>query len=161
MNKENRRIYKMRSVQTPSAHSALNVGVSRQRPLSPHIGVFNAEYSSILSIFHRISGIVLAVLLIVVALANRVLVYNNLEVIQILEWLSLPEGVQSSLFSFLLSFVFSILVFCVSYHLTNGIRHLIWDMGLGIKKNLIQTTGLAVIGIALFLTIGFLFIASM
>lgn len=132
---------------------------SRPRPLSPHIGVFNAEYSSLFSIYHRISGVALSILLLVGALGTRVFVYNSVEVSYgvsvVNEWLSTLNSSYDG-FTVISSFVESalivVLVLALAYHFTNGIRHLVWDAGFGLRKELIKQTAIYVLGITVVLT---------
>ncbi|MEM9045595.1 MAG: succinate dehydrogenase, cytochrome b556 subunit, partial [Pseudomonadota bacterium] len=39
------------------------------------------------------------------------------------------------------------------YHLANGIRHLVWDMGLGFELDMVTKTGFAVLGASGLLTL--------
>jgi succinate dehydrogenase / fumarate reductase cytochrome b subunit len=96
----------------------------RARPLSPHLSVYRFAHNMILSISHRISGLYLA-------LGLLVLVW----------WLHSAAGSEVAFADAnrLLSHWFALLLllgwllaFC--YHLTNGIRHLLWDAGSGLEK---------------------------
>ncbi|MBM4192025.1 MAG: succinate dehydrogenase, cytochrome b556 subunit [Gammaproteobacteria bacterium] len=96
----------------------------RQRPLSPHIGVYKFGYTMATSIVHRATGIVLSVGLIA-------LTY----------WLiaaaSGPESYTSAvtvLAGGLGQFLIGGWLFAFSYHLLNGLRHLNWDLGRGLEK---------------------------
>lgn len=132
---------------------------SRPRPLSPHIGVFKAEYSSLFSIYHRISGVVLSILLLVGALVTRVLVYNSVEVSygvsSVTEWLSTLSNSYDGftvVSSFIESALIVVLVLGLAYHFTNGVRHLVWDAGFGLRKELIKKTAIYVLGVTVVLT---------
>jgi len=112
-----------------------------QRPISPHIGIYRKQITSVLSILHRLTGIALYVgsflliaFLLVVAYAPEQ--YENLH-----ELLSSFVG-RLALFGWTLAFFF---------HLLNGIRHLFWDMGKGFEIPNVNKTGWLV----LFLTIVF------
>jgi succinate dehydrogenase cytochrome b subunit len=112
------------------------------RPLSPHIQVYRWQWTSVLSICHRASGIALAV-------GSLVLVY----------WLAAladgPQayaGARSVLGSFLgrlVLFGFSAALF---FHLANGVRHLFWDAGLGFDLPTAQASARAVIVLTIVLT---------
>lgn len=90
------------------------------RPLSPHIQVYRPQWTSVLSILHRISGLLLSagMLLVtawLVALAGG------------------PEsfsGLQSVLSHPLMIVLLVGWTLALFYHLLNGIRHLIWDAGM-------------------------------
>ncbi len=88
-------------------------------PLSPHLQIYKPQMTSLLSISHRISGFALNLSLI-------------LSVFGLLS-LSLGENYYD-LFIFLInSYPLKISIFLTilgfSYHLFNGIRHIIWDLG--------------------------------
>lgn len=97
----------------------------RERPLSPHLGVYRFMYTMALSIAHRITGVVLSVGFILfvwwlMAAATGAAAYAGAMRL-------LSHGlVQLLLAGWLLAFV---------YHLCNGIRHLTWDAGLGLEKH--------------------------
>lgn len=88
-----------------------------ERPLSPHLQVYRLPMTALMSISHRITGVILtggnilvAAFLIAVALGPE---YFN----QIMKLVATPYGTG---FLFAWSFV-------LYYHLCNGIRHLFWD----------------------------------
>jgi succinate dehydrogenase / fumarate reductase cytochrome b subunit len=109
---------------------------SDPRPLSPHLQVYSWQLTSVLSIMHRASGVVLCagtILLVwwLVAAAQGPGPY---------------EGMQHFLASWigrLLLFGWSVALF---YHLCNGLRHLWWDMGRGLDLRSVYATGWAVVG---------------
>ena len=88
-------------------------------PLSPHLQIYKPQITSLLSISHRISGIAL----------------NFSLIILITGLLSLSLGeYYYNLFIFIInSYPLKIFIFLTilgfSYHLLNGIRHMIWDLG--------------------------------
>lgn len=95
------------------------------------------------SIAHRASGIVLAVGAVLLAIwliaaANGPDAYAAV------------NGVFGSWFGQLIMFLWS---FALFYHLCNGIRHLVWDVGAGLDLETARMTGFAAIGVAAALTI--------
>jgi succinate dehydrogenase / fumarate reductase cytochrome b subunit len=117
---------------------------TRQRPLSPHLQVYRPQITSVLSISHRISGIVNA--LVALGLAALVLsvaagpeAYARFAAIGG----SLPGRIALALFTL-----------SICYHLFNGIRHLFWDAGRGFEMSTVYASGYAVIALALLTTIG-------
>jgi succinate dehydrogenase / fumarate reductase cytochrome b subunit len=95
----------------------------REKPLSPHLTVYKWHVSMVMSITHRATGIALvfgAVLLgwLLIAAALGQDIYQHTT--RILD--TLPG--QVFLFGWTLS---------LYYHLINGIRHLLWDIGWGFK----------------------------
>lgn len=117
---------------------------TRKRPLSPHLQVYRPQITSVLSISHRISGIVnalvalgIAVMLISVAAGPEA--YGRFTAVAG----SVPGKI--ALFLFTLS---------ICYHLFNGIRHLFWDAGKGFDMPKVYASGYAVIALAILSALG-------
>ena len=116
-----------------------------KNPLSPHLQIYRWHISSLLSITHRISGII-----------------NLLGLILIFFWvlvLSLGES-NYELFlliinSFFGKFILIGFTWSMSFHLLSGIRHLVWDLGYGFEIKTANITGIIVIISSLALTIIF------
>lgn len=97
----------------------------RDRPLSPHLGVYRFMYTMALSIAHRITGVILSVGFVLftwwlMSAASGAEAYGSA-----MGFLS-HGFIQLLLAGWLLAFV---------YHLCNGIRHLTWDAGIGLEKH--------------------------
>lgn len=112
-------------------------------PLSPHLQVYRPQLTSILSISHRITGVFLA--------AGTVM---------ILYWLvaaaSGPQAyaeAQHCLGAGLTQLVLFGWTFAFFYHLSNGIRHLLWDTGWGFELETAYKTGYIVVAAAVVLTL--------
>ncbi len=113
------------------------------RPLSPHLQVYQPQLTSVLSILHRGTGVALA-------LGTPLLVY----------WLTAaaagPDAYASAESFFGNWFVQLLLfgwTFALFYHLCNGIRHLIWDLGFGFEVDTVYKTGKGVVLAAAVLTV--------
>ncbi|HET7267224.1 MAG TPA: succinate dehydrogenase, cytochrome b556 subunit [Oleiagrimonas sp.] len=105
------------------------------RPLSPHLTWYQPQITSTLSILHRFSGIALAVGTIalawwVVAIAIGGSTYADTA------WLYTSIGGQVVLFCWTLA---------LAFHLSNGIRHLFWDVGTGFDMRSVNRSGIAVL----------------
>src|SRR5216684_3272212 len=116
---------------------------SADRPLSPHLQIYRWQLTSVLSILHRATGVVLsagAILLVwwLVAAASGPEVYEGVEDF-LGSWLGL-----------LLLFGWTVSLF---YHLCNGIRHLVWDTGRGLELKSVYAGGWAVLALTAALTI--------
>lgn len=96
----------------------------RQRPLSPHLDVYRFAYTMATSILHRITGVVLSAGLLV-------LVWWLLAAAGDAEGYA---GVAAALGSGPMQVLLAGWVIAFVYHLCNGIRHLIWDLGYGLEK---------------------------
>ena len=106
-----------------------------QRPISPHLQVYSPQITSVLSILHRILGVALsfgAVLLVywLVAAAFGPDTYLQAQIF------------FASWFGQLILFGMS---FSLFYHFANGIRHLLWDAGIGFDMPTLRATGVLVI----------------
>ena len=104
-------------------------------PLSPHIQIYNWHISSLVSISHRITGVINIIILTIICLwiASLLLGKNNYVVI------------QSFLDSFLGKFIIIGTVWSFSFQILSEIRHLFWDMGYGFDLKISKITGLLVI----------------
>ena len=104
-------------------------------PLSPHIQIYNWHISSLVSISHRITGVLNIIILTIICLwiASLLLGKNNYLLI------------QSFLDSFLGKFIIIGTVWSFSFQILSEIRHLFWDMGYGFDLKISKITGLLVI----------------
>lgn len=93
------------------------------RPLSPHLQVYRPQLTSMLSILHRATGIALSVG--VLYLAVWVMCASAGP-----ETYAKFQGFNSSIVG---RFVLGGWLFCMFFHLFNGIRHLFWDAGYGFE----------------------------
>lgn len=106
------------------------------RPLSPHLQIYRPQLTSITSIFARISGVALLGAAILVAW-----------------WFfaaALGEGYYNFVNGLMTSFVGDVVMFmalwALCYHALSGLRHLIWDIGIGLDVETAEKMGLGVIG---------------
>lgn len=120
-----------------------------QRPLSPHLQVYRWGITMWLSSLHRITGLLLSVGAIALAV-----------------WLiALASGAQSyaAVQRLFASGAFKALLvgwtFCFFLHLANGVRHLAWDTGAGFDKKTISASGWTVIVFTVIATAAFSWLA--
>ncbi len=116
-----------------------------KNPLSPHLQIYRWQISSLLSITHRIAGII-----------------NLLSFILIFFWLiTLSIGENSyelfllTINSFFGKFILIGFTWSISFHLLSGIRHLAWDLGYGFEIKTANISGVIVIIFSLVMTIIF------
>ena len=113
------------------------------RPLSPHLTIYKPQITSVLSISHRITGIIQSF--------GLVLIF-----ILILLIMSKKENylfVESFLQSLVGKTFFILYTFSLLYHILNGIRHLIWDLGFGFDLKNVNFTGYSIIFLSIFLNL--------
>ena len=113
------------------------------KPLSPHIQIYKWHISSLVSISHRITGIIniLAITLICFWIALILLGESNYELINFF------------LQTFIGKFILIGITWSFSFQMLSEIRHLIMDMGYGFKLQTTKITGLLVIFGSIILTI--------
>ena len=117
--------------------------VNSKHPISPHLQIYRLPLTALLSIAHRLTGVILAfgcVLLVwlLAAAAESAASYQVL-FIHLDSWYGQI---------FLLGFVFSLYL-----HFCNGIRHLFWDVGYGFELDTVDITAKLAIAMAFILTI--------
>ena len=116
-----------------------------QNPISPHLQVYRWHVSSLLSITHRIAGVInlLALILIFVWLLSLNLGEYNYELFLL--------GINT----FFGKFILITFTWSMSFHILSGIRHLAWDMGYGFEIKTANISGIIVIIFSLVITIIF------
>jgi succinate dehydrogenase / fumarate reductase, cytochrome b subunit len=109
--------------------------IDNKNPISPHLQVYRWHISSLLSITHRIVGVInlLALILMFFWLLSFSLGENNYELFLI------------SINSFYGKFILIGFTWSMSFHIFSGIRHLIWDMGYGYEIKTANISGILVI----------------
>ena len=113
-----------------------------RRVLSPHLQIYRLPLTALLSISHRISGALLALgfvlgNLLLAAAATKAPIFEN-----VTGDLTQPLG----------RFLVAGWLLLFNYHLVHGIRHLLWDLGLGFSRSKQTLWGIAEIMSALILT---------
>ena len=116
-----------------------------KNPLSPHLQIYRWHISSLLSITHRISGIINLLALILIFFWLLILSFgeNNYELFLIL------------INSFFGKFILIGFTWSMIFHLLSGARHLVWDLGYGFEIKTANISGIIVIISSLILTIIF------
>ena len=94
------------------------------RPLSPHLTIYRWPITMTLSILHRMTGVALAVGLVAFVLWLEAIAYEAVSYDLFNDFTQSVIG-QIALLGWLFSFFF---------HLSNGVRHLIWDTGRMFEK---------------------------
>ena len=119
--------------------------MENNRPLSPHIQIYRWHVSSLVSISHRITGIIniLAISLICLWACSLLLGENNYEIS------------KSFLNTVIGKFIILGITWSFSFQILSEIRHLIMDLGYGFELQTTKITGLLVIFGSIFLTIIF------
>ena len=116
-----------------------------KNPISPHLQIYRWHISSLLSITHRISGVInlLALILIFFWLLGLSFGESNYELFLLI------------INSFFGKFILIGFTWSMSFHILSGIRHLAWDLGYGFEIKTANISGIIVIIFSLVLTIIF------
>jgi len=115
---------------------------TRNRPLSPHLQVYKPQITSVMSIFHRFTGVGLAVGALVLAYWLNAAAYGP-------DAFERAQSFLATWFGRLLLFGWTVALF---YHMCNGIRHLFWDAGMGLEMEQVKSSAWITILATLVLT---------
>lgn len=112
-----------------------------QRPLSPHLRIYRPQVTSVMSILHRLSGVFIVLGLAWVSSVFIAVPYGR-EAYE--RWAAVVFSTPGRLL---------LLMLCAAlfYHLCNGVRHLVWDLGRGLEIVSITRSAVAVLAGALLL----------
>ena len=112
-----------------------------KKPLSPHLQIYKWQISSLLSIAHRITGVINAIAISLICIWF-LLTINNEKI--------LFENILNSFFG---KFISISLSWTFSIHILNEIRHLICDVGYGFDPKISKITGYMTLITSFLLTI--------
>ena len=108
-----------------------------KNPLTPHVQIYRWQISSLLSITHRIIGVINLVGITLICFWVISLLFGQTNY----------ETIKFFLQSFFGKFFVVGLCWSFSFHVLNEIRHLFWDLGYGFDLKIAKITGvLALIG---------------
>ncbi len=112
-------------------------------PLSPHIQIYNWHISSLISISHRITGIINIIIVTLICFWVSFLLLGNTNY----------ELIQKFFETYIGKFVIAGTVWSFSFQILSEIRHIFWDLGFGFELKTSNITGLLVIFGSLVLTV--------
>ena len=124
--------------------------MENKTPLSPHIQIYKWHISSLVSISHRITGIINIIAITLICLLASLLVIGE----------SNYEYINLFLSSILGKFFILGLTWSFSFQILSEIRHLIMDLGYGFHLRTTKITGLIVIFGSIILTVVFYLIGK-
>nr|XP_012139786.1 PREDICTED: succinate dehydrogenase cytochrome b560 subunit, mitochondrial-like [Megachile rotundata] len=107
-----------------------------KRPMSPHLTIYQVQLTSLLSITHRTTGIILSTYAMVFGLGTLLIPGGIPCLIEMITDLGLSAPV---LFT-----AKTLLALPATYHTLNGFRHLAWDLGMFLTIKEVYSTGYAV-----------------
>ena len=117
--------------------------MENKNPISPHIQIYSWHISSLVSIGHRITGVINIIILTI-----------------IMFWIGsllIGENFYQIIFNFLNSFFgkFFIIgtIWSFTFHSLSELRHLFWDLGYGFELKTANLTGVLVIIFSIIFTV--------
>ena len=119
--------------------------MENRSPLSPHIQIYKWHISSLVSISHRITGIINIIAITFICLLASLLVFGE----------SNYEYIYLFLSSLLGKFIILGITWSFSFQALSEIRHLFMDLGYGFELKTTKITGLLVIFGSVILTVIF------
>ena len=117
--------------------------MENKTPLSPHIQIYKWHISSLVSISHRITGIINIIEISFICLLASLLIFVE----------SNYGFINLFLSSFIGKFLILGLTWSFSFQILSEIRHLIMDLGHGFELRMTKITGLIVIFGSIFFTV--------
>jgi len=124
--------------------------MENKSPLSPHIQIYRWHISSLVSITHRITGIINIVVITLICLWASVLLFGE----------SNYETIKLFLNSFIGKFIILGITWSFSFQVLSEIRHLIMDFGYGFELKTTKISGLIVIVGSIIFTVLFYLIGK-
>ena len=106
-----------------------------KNPLSPHIQIYNWHISSLISISHRITGIINIIIVTLICFWVALLLLGNANY----------ELIQKFFETYFGKFLITGAVWSFSFQILSEIRHIFWDLGYGFELKTSNITGLLVI----------------
>ena len=114
-----------------------------KNPLSPHIQIYSWNISSLISISHRIIGVINIIALTLVCVWIAILLFGETNY----------EYIKIFFNSFFGKFIITGITWSFSFQILSEIRHLIWDLGYGFELKTSKISGVLVIFGSFILTV--------
>ena len=124
--------------------------MENKEPLSPHIQIYKWHISSLVSISHRITGIINIIAITFICLLASLLVFGQYSY----------EMINLFLISTIGKFFILGITWSFCFQVLSEIRHLIMDLGYGFELKTTKITGLIVIFGSVLLTVIFFLIGK-
>jgi len=138
-----RRLAATQTISDADATQEILAKQRRHRPVAPHLGIYKAQVTWYLSALNRVTG---------TALSGGLYVFGLSYLIAPAFGWHLESASMAAAFAawpVAAKFATKMLVSLpFTFHSFNGLRHLMWDMGMGITNKQVQVTGWTVVGIS-------------
>jgi succinate dehydrogenase / fumarate reductase cytochrome b subunit len=118
-----------------------------KRPLSPHLQVYKLPYNAVMSIAGRAVGVALFIAVSVILMWGIAVIWNPPLYGATMGFLNTPVMHNIMTAKLLIG------AFAVFFYLGNGVRHVIWDMSIGVNVKFGKMTGHIVLILSAVLTV--------
>ena len=122
----------------------------KNNPLSPHLQIYKWQISSLLSIAHRIVGVINIIVITAICIWSLLLLLG----------IESYQPINFFLNTFFGKFIAVSLCWTFSFHICNELRHLIWDLGYGFDLKISKITGVFALISSFILAILFYFLGK-
>ena len=134
----------------------MNKNLENNRPTSPHLDIYKWNICSLTSILHRFTGVTLYLSIVIISWYIVAFTYNyDLAATSPKCDCTLWKAFECLTFAAVIG-----MIIAISYHFSNGIRHLFWDIGKGFELNRAKFTGYLVLAMTFLISttvLGFLY----
>ena len=118
------------------------------RPISPHLTIYQPQLTWYLSSLNRVTGVTLSGSLYVFSIAYLAGLVDTASLVSGMA--SLPVALKVGLKG--------VAAFPFAFHSWNGIRHLVWDTASELSVKAVYRTGYTVLGLTTVTTVGLMFL---
>ena len=126
------------------------MATNTNRPTSPHLQVYKLPLTGIISITHRMTGVLL----------SAGLIFFVYVLYAIAGGLNTYSAMQAFMSLWLVKLIYWGFIYALFFHLCHGIRHLIWDAGKSFNRDTLNRYALIELGCSLVLTLLTLILTS-
>ena len=123
---------------------------TNNRPISPHLQVYKLPLTGIISITHRLTGVLLSVGLIFFVYIIYALAGGS----------NTCAAMQAFTSLWLVQLIYWGFIYALFFHLCHGVRHLIWDAGKSFDRDTLNRYAIIELCASLVLTLTILIILS-
>lgn len=123
--------------------------VTRKAPTSPHLQIYRWNISSLTSIMHRLTGVMLYVSIVAISWYVTFYAYE----IDSSSTDAMCDCPIQNIMNCIFAIAGTVLTLALYYHFCNGIRHLFWDLGKGFSKERAKSNGILVIAASVIFTV--------
>ncbi len=125
------------------------MAINSNRPVSPHLQVYKLPLTGVISILHRMTGVLLSVGLILIVYVLYAVAGGS----------NTYTAMQDFMRPVLMQVIYWGFIYALFFHLCHGVRHIIWDAGKSFERDTLNRYAMIELGSSLVLTvITFLFV---